>query len=101
VLALWRARIATPNAGPYSTTIRLRGCADLVDRSRGDLLNLVAMRRAWAVPAPLTGQQIGLDKSKRRAGSRQEVAAAAAGISVKICPKLLPPEVIKKVEALK
>ena len=32
--------------------------------------------------APLTVQQIALYKSKRRAGTRQEVAAAAAGISV-------------------
>jgi len=34
------------------------------------------------MPAPLTVQQIALYMSKRRAGSRQEVAAAAAGISV-------------------
>ena len=34
------------------------------------------------MPAPLTAQQIALYMSKRRAGSRQEVAAAAAGISV-------------------
>ena len=34
------------------------------------------------MPAPLTAQQIGLYMSKRRAGSRQEVAAAGAGISV-------------------
>jgi hypothetical protein len=34
------------------------------------------------MPAPLTTQQIALYMSKRRAGSRQEVAAAAAGISV-------------------
>jgi hypothetical protein len=34
------------------------------------------------MPAPLTTQQIALYISKRRAGSRQEVAAAAAGISV-------------------
>ncbi len=34
------------------------------------------------MPAPLTAQQIALSRSKRRAGSRQEVAAAAAGISV-------------------
>jgi hypothetical protein len=39
---------------------------------------------AWhrAMPAPLTVQQIALYMSKRRAGTRQEVAAAAAGISV-------------------
>ena len=34
------------------------------------------------MPAPLTAQQIALYMSKRRAGSRQEVAATAAGISV-------------------
>ena len=34
------------------------------------------------MPAPLNVQQIALYMSKRRAGSRQEVAAAAAGISV-------------------
>ena len=34
------------------------------------------------MPAPLNAQQIALYMSKRRAGSRQEVAAAAAGISV-------------------
>jgi len=34
------------------------------------------------MPAPLTAQQIALYMSKRRAGGRQEVAAAAAGISV-------------------
>jgi len=34
------------------------------------------------MPSPLTVQQIALYMSKRRAGSRQEVAAAAAGISV-------------------
>ena len=34
------------------------------------------------MPAPLTVQQIALYMSKRRAGGRQEVAAAAAGISV-------------------
>jgi hypothetical protein len=34
------------------------------------------------MPAPLTAQQIALYMSKRRAGSRQEVAAAAASISV-------------------
>ncbi len=34
------------------------------------------------MPAPLTAQQIALYMSKRRVSSRQEVAAAAAGISV-------------------
>jgi hypothetical protein len=34
------------------------------------------------MPAPLTAQEIALYMSRRRAGSRQEVAAAAAGISV-------------------
>ena len=34
------------------------------------------------MPAPLTTQPIALSMSKQRAGSRQEVAAAAAGISV-------------------
>jgi hypothetical protein len=34
------------------------------------------------MPVPLTAQQIALYMSKRRAGSRHEVAAAAAGISV-------------------
>lgn len=34
------------------------------------------------MPAPLTAQQIALYMSKRRAGSRQEVAAAAAGLSL-------------------
>ena len=34
------------------------------------------------MPAPLTAQQIALYVSKRRVCSRQEVAAAAAGISV-------------------
>jgi hypothetical protein len=34
------------------------------------------------MPAPLTAQQIALYMSKRRAGSLQEVAAAAVGISV-------------------
>jgi len=34
------------------------------------------------MPAPLTTQQTALYISKRLAGSRQEVAAAAAGISV-------------------
>lgn len=34
------------------------------------------------MPAPLTAQQIALYMSKRRTGSRQEVAAAAAGISL-------------------
>lgn len=34
------------------------------------------------MPAPLSVQQIALYISKRRTGSRQEVAATAAGISV-------------------
>jgi hypothetical protein len=34
------------------------------------------------MPSPLTAQQIALYMSKRRAGSRHEVAAAAAAISV-------------------
>jgi hypothetical protein len=34
------------------------------------------------MPAPFASQQISLYMSKRRAGRRQEVAAAAAGISV-------------------
>ena len=34
------------------------------------------------MPVHLTAQQIALYMSNRRAGSRQEVAAAAAGISV-------------------
>ena len=34
------------------------------------------------MPAPLTAQQIALYMTKRRAGSRQEVAAAAAGLSL-------------------
>ena len=34
------------------------------------------------MPAPLTAQQIALYMSKRRAGNRQEVAAAEAGMLV-------------------
>ena len=34
------------------------------------------------MPAPLTVQQIALYVSKRRPGSREDVAAAAAGMSV-------------------
>jgi hypothetical protein len=40
------------------------------------------------MPAPLTSQQIALYISKRRAGRRQEVAAAAAGISVSSAQRL-------------
>jgi hypothetical protein len=41
------------------------------------------MRRVMGMPAPLTSQQRTLYMTKRRAGSAQEVAAAAAGISVR------------------
>lgn len=41
------------------------------------------MRRAQGMPAPLTSHQRNLFMAKRRAGSSQEAAAAAAGISVR------------------
>ena len=41
------------------------------------------MRRAQGMPAPLTSHQRSLYMAKRRAGSSQELAAAAAGISVR------------------
>jgi hypothetical protein len=41
------------------------------------------MRMALVMPAPLTSQQIVLYMKKRRIGSAQEAAAAAAGISVR------------------
>jgi len=40
------------------------------------------------MPAPLTVKQIALYMSKRRAGSRQEVAAAAVGISAGLIQSL-------------
>jgi hypothetical protein len=40
------------------------------------------------MPAPLTVQQFALYMSKRRAGSRQEVAAATAGVSVSIAHRI-------------
>jgi len=41
------------------------------------------MRMALVMPAPLTSQQIELYMKKRRIGSAQEAAAAAAGLSVR------------------
>lgn len=41
------------------------------------------MRRAMGMPTPLTSQQRTLYMTKRRTGSAQEAAAAAAGISVR------------------
>jgi len=47
------------------------------------LLTLGPMRMALVMPAPLTSQQIELYMKKRRIGSAQEAAAAAAGLSVR------------------
>ena len=54
------------------------------------------------MPAPLNVQQIALYMSKRRAGSRQEVAAATAGISVSSAHRIdsgrLQPKAAKPVD---
>ena len=54
------------------------------------------MRKALGMPAPLTSHQRNLYMAKRRAGSRQEAAAAAAGISVRSARRIETNEIQPK-----